>query len=103
MSSVERAMRGVVFTGAQQIEQMEFCGTGTPYDALRRLKIFCDDRIALLGQGTVGLTAAQLAASMGDRVIALGVSPKRWRAPGNSALGRMSTRGRTTRSEQSRI
>jgi (R,R)-butanediol dehydrogenase/meso-butanediol dehydrogenase/diacetyl reductase len=48
MNSVERAMRGVVFTGAQQIELMEFYGTGTPYDALRRLKIFCDDRIALL-------------------------------------------------------
>ena len=53
------------------------CGTGTAYGALRRLKISGDDTIALFGQGPVGLSATQLAAAMGARVIALDVSPER--------------------------
>jgi threonine dehydrogenase-like Zn-dependent dehydrogenase len=53
------------------------CGTGTAYGALRRLKISGDDTIAVFGQGPVGLSATQLAAAMGARVIALDVSPER--------------------------
>jgi threonine dehydrogenase-like Zn-dependent dehydrogenase len=53
------------------------CGTGTAYGALRRLKISGDDTIAIFGQGPVGLSATQLAAAMGARVIALDVSPER--------------------------
>src|SRR5262245_24120556 len=53
------------------------CGTGTAYGALRRLKISGDNTIALFGQGPVGLSATQLAAAMGARVIALDVSPER--------------------------
>ena len=53
------------------------CGTGTAYGALRRLKLSGNDTIALFGQGPVGLSATQLAAAMGARVIALDVSPER--------------------------
>src|SRR5271168_1980483 len=44
---------------------------------LRRLKLSGNDTIALFGQGPVGLSATQLAAAMGARVIALDVSPER--------------------------
>src|SRR5579871_1025752 len=47
------------------------CGTGTAYGALRRLNLSGNDTIALFGQGPVGLSATQLAAAMGARVIAL--------------------------------
>ena len=53
------------------------CGTGTAYGALRRLKLSGNDTIAMFGQGPVGLSATQLAAAMGARVIALDVSPER--------------------------
>ena len=53
------------------------CGTGTAYGALRRLKLSGSETIAIFGQGPVGLSATQLAAAMGARVIALDVSPER--------------------------
>ena len=53
------------------------CGTGTAYGALRRLDISGRDTIAIFGQGPVGLSATQLAAAMGARVIALDMSPDR--------------------------
>jgi threonine dehydrogenase-like Zn-dependent dehydrogenase len=53
------------------------CGTGTAYGALRRLKLSGNDTIAIFGQGPVGLSATQLAAAMGARVIALDVSAER--------------------------
>ncbi len=53
------------------------CGTGTAYGALRRLNLSGRDTIAIVGQGPVGLSATQLAAAMGARVIALDVSPER--------------------------
>jgi D-arabinose 1-dehydrogenase-like Zn-dependent alcohol dehydrogenase len=53
------------------------CGTGTAYGALRRANISGNDTIAVFGQGPVGLSATQLAAAMGARVIALDVSPER--------------------------
>ena len=53
------------------------CGTGTAFGALVRLKLSGRDRIAVFGQGPVGLSATQLAAAMGARVIALDVSPER--------------------------
>jgi D-arabinose 1-dehydrogenase-like Zn-dependent alcohol dehydrogenase len=53
------------------------CGTGTAYGALRRLKLSGDDTIAIFGQGPVGLSATQLAAAMGARVIALDLSLER--------------------------
>jgi threonine dehydrogenase-like Zn-dependent dehydrogenase len=53
------------------------CGTGTAYGALRRLDLRGDETIAVFGQGPVGLSATQLAVSMGARVIALDVSPER--------------------------
>ena len=79
------------------------CGTGTAYGALRRLNLSGNDTIALFGQGPVGLSATQLAAAMGARVIALDVSPSGGRGPKNSAPGRRSTRARTTRWAQSKI
>jgi threonine dehydrogenase-like Zn-dependent dehydrogenase len=53
------------------------CGTGTAYGALRRMKVGGADTIAIIGQGPVGLSATQLAAAMGARVIALDVAAER--------------------------
>ncbi|MDQ4060738.1 MAG: zinc-binding dehydrogenase [Pseudomonadota bacterium] len=53
------------------------CGTGTAYGALRRMNLSGRDTIAVFGQGPVGLSATQLAAGMGARVIALDVSNER--------------------------
>ena len=53
------------------------CGTGTAWGALQRLELKGDQTIAIFGQGPVGLSATQLAAALGARVIALDVSPER--------------------------
>jgi threonine dehydrogenase-like Zn-dependent dehydrogenase len=53
------------------------CGTGTAYQALRRMNLTGRDTIAVIGQGPVGLSATQLAAAMGARVIALDISAER--------------------------
>ncbi len=53
------------------------CGTGTAYQALRRMQLSGGDTIAVVGQGPVGLSATQLATAMGARVIALDVSKER--------------------------
>jgi threonine dehydrogenase-like Zn-dependent dehydrogenase len=53
------------------------CGTGTAWGALHRLGLQGDHTIAIFGQGPVGLSATQLAASMGARVIALDTSEER--------------------------
>lgn len=53
------------------------CGTGTAYGALRRMRLSGNDTIAIFGQGPVGLSATQLAAAMGARVIAFDISPER--------------------------
>ncbi len=53
------------------------CGTGTAWGALHRLNLQADHTIAIFGQGPVGLSATQLASSMGARVIALDVSDQR--------------------------
>ncbi len=53
------------------------CGTGTAWGALKRLGLAGEQTIAVFGQGPVGLSATQLAAALGARVIALDVSPQR--------------------------
>ncbi len=53
------------------------CGTGTAFNALRRLRLSGRDTIAIFGQGPVGLSATQLAKAMGARVLALDVEPAR--------------------------
>jgi threonine dehydrogenase-like Zn-dependent dehydrogenase len=53
------------------------CGTGTAYQALRRMGLAGGDTIVIVGQGPVGLSATQLAVAMGARVIALDVAPER--------------------------
>ena len=53
------------------------CGTGTAFGALRRIGLRGEDTLAIFGQGPVGLSAVQLAAAMGARVIALDVSTER--------------------------
>src|SRR5690606_19293930 len=53
------------------------CGTGTAWGALQRLELRGDQTIAVFGQGPVGLSATQLAAAMGARVIALDISDER--------------------------
>ena len=53
------------------------CGTGTAWGALKRLGLQGDHTIAIFGQGPVGLSATQLATSLGARVIALDTSQER--------------------------
>ena len=53
------------------------CGTGTAWGALQRLGLQGHHTIAIFGQGPVGLSATQLAASMGARVIALDTGAER--------------------------
>ena len=53
------------------------CGTGTAFNALKRLGLSGRDTIAIFGQGPVGLSATQLAHAMGARVIALDVGAER--------------------------
>ena len=53
------------------------CGTGTAWGALHRLSLQGDDTIAIFGQGPVGLSATQLATTLGARVIALDTSEQR--------------------------
>ena len=53
------------------------CGTGTAWGALKRMGLSGRDTIAIFGQGPVGLSATQLAAAQGARVIALDVEPAR--------------------------
>jgi threonine dehydrogenase-like Zn-dependent dehydrogenase len=53
------------------------CGTGTAFGALRRMGLSGHDTLAVFGQGPVGLSATQLARTMGARVIALDVGAER--------------------------
>jgi D-arabinose 1-dehydrogenase-like Zn-dependent alcohol dehydrogenase len=53
------------------------CGTGTAWGTLKRMRLSGRDTIAIFGQGPVGLSATQLAAAQGARVIALDVEPAR--------------------------
>ena len=53
------------------------CGTGTAWGALQRLGLQGNHTIAIFGQGPVGLSATQLAAAMGARVIALDTGAER--------------------------
>src|SRR5439155_4124575 len=46
------------------------CGTGTAYQALKRLDVSGRDTLAVFGQGPVGLSAVLLGQAMGARVIA---------------------------------
>lgn len=55
------------------------CGTGTAFGALVRMEVSARDTVAIFGQGPVGLSATQLAAAMGARVIAVDVSGERAR------------------------
>jgi 2-desacetyl-2-hydroxyethyl bacteriochlorophyllide A dehydrogenase len=47
------------------------CGTGTAFQALKRLAVSGIDTVAVFGQGPVGLSAAIFAKAMGARVIAI--------------------------------
>ena len=53
------------------------CGTGTAFDALRRLNVSGRDTLAVFGQGPVGLSATLLAKAMGARVLAVDIAPER--------------------------
>ena len=65
------------------------CGTGTAYQALKRLDISGRDTLAVFGQGPVGLSATFLGAAMGARVIA--VDPVEERRTLASSLGAWNT------------
>ena len=49
------------------------CGTGTAYQALKRIDVSGRDTLAVFGQGPVGLSATLLGSVMGARVIAVDV------------------------------
>ncbi len=53
------------------------CGSGTAYNALVRLDLGGRDRLAVFGQGPVGLAAVQLGVAMGARVAAVDIAPER--------------------------
>ncbi len=53
------------------------CGTGTAFDALRRLDVSGRDTLAVFGQGPVGLSATMLGKAMGARVVAVDIAPER--------------------------
>jgi threonine dehydrogenase-like Zn-dependent dehydrogenase len=53
------------------------CGTGTAFDALRRLDVSGRDTLAVYGQGPVGLSATMLGKAMGTRIIAVDPSEER--------------------------
>src|SRR5579872_633824 len=53
------------------------CGTGTAWAALHRLGLGGQHTIAVFGQGPVGLSATQLAAVFGARVIAIDIGRER--------------------------
>lgn len=53
------------------------CGTGTAYYALVRMDVSARDTLAVFGLGPVGLSAVQLAASMGCEVIGVDIDPAR--------------------------
>jgi threonine dehydrogenase-like Zn-dependent dehydrogenase len=55
------------------------CGTGTAFQALKRLDVSGRDTLAVFGQGPVGLSATLLGATMGARVVAVDVIPERRR------------------------
>ena len=55
------------------------CGTGTAYFALKRMGVTGRDAIAVFGQGPVGISATQLAAAQGTRVIAIDIKDERLR------------------------
>ena len=59
------------------------CGTGTAFDALRRLNVSGRDTLAVFGQGPVGLSATLLAKAMGARVLAVDFSPERLQLAGD--------------------
>ncbi len=53
------------------------CGTGTAFQALKRLNVNGLDVLAVFGQGPVGLSATLLGAEMGATVIGIDVDEKR--------------------------
>jgi threonine dehydrogenase-like Zn-dependent dehydrogenase len=53
------------------------CGSGTAYNALRRMNVSGRDTLAVFGQGPVGLAATQLGTAMGARVIAIDITKER--------------------------
>jgi threonine dehydrogenase-like Zn-dependent dehydrogenase len=53
------------------------CGSGTAYNALRRMGTSGRDTLAVFGQGPVGLAATQLGKAMGARVFAIDMTRER--------------------------
>ena len=53
------------------------CGSGTAYNALRRMDVSGRDTLAVFGQGPVGLAATQLGTAMGARVFAIDMTKER--------------------------
>jgi D-arabinose 1-dehydrogenase-like Zn-dependent alcohol dehydrogenase len=53
------------------------CGTGTAWGALERLELRGGERIAIFGQGPVGISATLIAAARGMEVIAIDLDDRR--------------------------
>src|SRR5919198_258037 len=53
------------------------CGTGTAWNGLKKMSVSGRDRVAVFGQGPVGLSGTLSAKCMGSSVIAIDVVPER--------------------------
>lgn len=53
------------------------CGTGTAWNALKKMGVSGRDTVAIFGQGPVGLSGTLTAKAMGARVIAVDIIPER--------------------------
>jgi L-iditol 2-dehydrogenase len=73
VSSLVHLPEEISFAGGAAIA----CGTGTAYGALVRLNLNGRDTLAVFGLGPVGLSAVQLAAAMGVKVIAVDIASNR--------------------------
>jgi (R,R)-butanediol dehydrogenase/meso-butanediol dehydrogenase/diacetyl reductase len=53
------------------------CGTGTAFGAIKRMKMEAGAKVAVFGQGPVGLSVTMLASAMGAEIIAIDMAASR--------------------------
>ena len=53
------------------------CGTGTAFGAIKRMKMEAGSKVAVFGQGPVGLSVTMIASAMGAEVIAIDMAASR--------------------------
>lgn len=58
------------------------CGTGTAYGAIKRISMQAGSKVAVFGQGPVGLSVTMLGVAMGVEIIAIDIDAGRLKAAG---------------------